>query len=397
MGILSDILNVSTLRKERDGLATRLKKLETDYSELTSNIAASIIIQNSDYAITFCSPFTEVLTGYSTAEIMSKGGAFLPTIVHHEDIERYNRALKVVALGEPFQARFRFLHKSGFAMWAEMRMVPITEQSNTEQLSTGPDAETGPNEKFGVLSIALDVTATVRYQQQIEERNRDLQDFSYMISHDLKSPIYTIKGMLNVIREDHIKELSQAGSATIDHIERAVLRLEDLVSAVIDYSRVSLAEVQQEQSELSVIFRDILHDYQTSIGERDAVLTVPSQNFLVNGERTRVYQIFSNLVGNALKYSRPDVRPQITISCLPINNGRDLQILVEDNGQGIPAAQLENIFRPFKRANTGKQEGAGIGLAIVQKLCSKLGGSIRVESEVGKGSRFLVVLRSAAN
>src|SRR5690606_24163215 len=125
-------------------------------------------------------------------EIYSSQSDFFISIAHEDDKQNIERALKVASCGEAFQYRFRYYHKTGILMWAETRTVPVLNNSGEVEAS---------------LSITLDVTGSVLYQKQVEEKNRDLLDFTYMISHDLKSPIYTVKGMHGVLCE----ELERAG------------------------------------------------------------------------------------------------------------------------------------------------------------------------------------------
>lgn len=374
---IRDIFRVKSLRQELELAQRELARLEGEYAQLTSNIAASIIIQDSDFSVKYCSPYTEVLTGYSLSEIFAKDKEFVNSILHPQDVERYRRALGVVEMGEPFHSRFRFLHKSGLEMWAELRMVPIDDL---------------PSEKLGILTIALDVTATVNYQQLIEEQNRDLYDYAYMVSHDLKAPIYTIKGMVNVIREDFPKPLAPELAENLSHIEKAAIRLESLVRAVIDYSSASSAELARGECDLLQVLRDVVSDYSATIKQQQAEITLPSGSVCISGDSTALYQIFSNLIGNALKYREPTQNPIIKISAEPSSDQQFIKVTVSDNGIGIPANQLENIFRPFKRA-TARYEGSGIGLAIVKKFCSRLGGSISVQSTAGIGTQFFVSLR----
>ena len=197
------------------------------YRLLTENLAAAVIIRNADGQIVYCSPFTEVLTGYSLHEIYHAHDDFFLTVVHDDDREKFQRALKVSACGEAFQFRFRLYHKTGIEMWAEMRTVPVLDQAGAVISS---------------LSIALDVTGAVRYQRQVEEKNRDLQDFTYMVTHDLKAPILTIKGMLGLITEDLKDAMTPELNEPLEHISKAARRLEALVASVLEYSKLSSAE-----------------------------------------------------------------------------------------------------------------------------------------------------------
>lgn len=350
------------------------------YKTLTDNLMASVVIRDSAGKIDYCSPFTEVLTGYPVSEIRSAAGDFFESVMHEEDREAYRRALGVASLGEPFQFRYRFYHRSGLELWAETRTMPIL----------GADGSVS-----STLSITLDVTAAVRHQRQLEERNRDLHDFSYMLSHDLKAPLFTVKGMTAILGENVGDSLNPETSDLLNHISGAVRRLEALVESVLEYSKISLHGTQSFPVELSPVVADVLQDLSARVNESRAAVHVDGDLPVIAGEPVRMYQVFSNLIGNALKYRSPDRTPEIRVSSAPAKARRYVTVTVADNGTGIPSGKLDEIFRPFHRAHGREIEGTGIGLASVKKLVEKSGGSIAVRSEEGVGSEFILTLRRA--
>lgn len=173
---------------------------ETRYKILTENVPAAVMLHQSDGMVLWGSPFTEVLTGFSLSEVLKNRESFLLGQVHEEDKRLVEKSLAIVKTGEPFQYRYRFYHKSGMTLWLETRTVPIYDSSLNDYIA---------------LSITLDVTSAVLNQLQIEERNRDLNEFTYMVSHDLKNPINTIKGMIGIL---------QAERTLVDEHLRAKLR-----------------------------------------------------------------------------------------------------------------------------------------------------------------------------
>lgn len=372
IGELTD--SVARLSEEREILNER-------YSTLTNNLAAAVVIRDMSNRIIYCSPYTEVLTGYSTKEIYAAENDFFQTIIHAGDKDNYERALKVSEFGEAFQFRYRILHKTGIEMWAESRTVPVLD-------------ETG--EVVASLSITLDVTGTVRYQRQVEERNRDLQDFTYMVSHDLKAPIFTIKGMVGIIDEDFKAGLNPELAEIFDHISRAAKRLEDLVAGVLTYSRVSFQENAVEKVALKDIFEDIRRDVARALTGAGGSLTVADDLPEIKSDRLKLYQIFTNLIGNSIKYRSPERPLAIRVDCERVDGGRTVKLSVADNGSGIPADKFEAVFRPFQRAHTGIIEGSGIGLATVKKLVERLGGEVSITESSPAGTTISVTLRGGA-
>lgn len=349
---------------------------------LSDNLIAAVMLQDASGKATYCSPYTEVLTGYSIQEITSGAGDFLETVMHAEDKEQYRRALKICRAGEAFQYRYRIFHRSGIEIWVETRTVPILDDKGSVS---------------SFLSITLDVTGMVRYQRQVEEKNRDLQDFAYMVSHDLKAPIFTIKGMLGIIRDDYSPILPAEGREVIEHIERAALRLEQLVTRVLEYSRLSSQDAKSEPVELARVLQEVRKDFAVQAQEAGATIEVSDDLPTVLGDQLQLYRVFANLVGNAIKYRSPDRIPVIHARSALSRDSRYACIQIIDNGQGIPEDKIESVFRPFHRLHGAAVEGTGLGLATVKKLVEKAGGTIELHSVVGQGSTFSVFLRKATH
>ena len=361
-----DLIQTSTLATER-------------YKLLTTNLAAAVIVRDHGGRILYCSPYTEILTGYPVSEMQEGESDFFESIVHDEDLSKYTRSLQVIKHGEPFQFRYRFWHKTGLLMWAESRTVPILDDDGSVISS---------------LSITLDVTGNVRYQRQVEEKNKELQDFTYMVSHDLKSPIFTLKGMLGILLEELGGPPKPELAEPLEHMQRALHRLEQLVTSVLEYSRASSFEPKHERVELSGLVREVLEDFKPQLSSCGGTVTVAEELPAVLGDNLKLVQIFSNLIGNAIKYRSPDRPLSISVSAKPSGDPRVVHIVVTDNGFGVPPDKLDLIFRPFQRLHGKEIEGSGIGLACVRKLIERLGGEIVCESDGSSGSAFILSLPS---
>jgi len=372
-------LSLDIFKKMFGDLSPEIQEIINNYKILTDNIAASIIIRNNDGKITYCSPFTEVLTGYSISEICNSQFDFFETIVHENDRDNYNRAKKISSVGEAFQFKYRIQHKSGIEMWVETRTVPIINTLG---------------EITSTLSTTLDVTGAVRYQKQVEEKNRDLQDFNYMVSHDLKAPIFTVKGMTGILKSDFKDKITEDMADIISHISSATDRLEQLVNSILQYARASLEELQLEEVNMFDVINDVLSDFSEQIKDSNCDIKIAQNLPVVLGSRIKMYQILSNLIGNTLKYRSSDRPLSLHIYKQETGNSRYSTIAFKDTASGIPKNKLDSVFRPFQRANTGKIEGAGIGLASVKKLVERLGGDISVESDPDSGSVFYLKLQN---
>ena len=370
--------------KEIESLVAQLRQSDTDhrtrYKILTENVAAAVMLHEADGTILWCSPFTEVLTGFPLSEIYRNKESFLRSNIQEEDREIFERSLKIVATGEPFQCRYRFYHKSGMALWLETRTVPILDNTSSEYVA---------------LSITIDVTAHVMNQLQVEERNKDLNEFTYMISHDLKAPILTISGMLGILEDEAVIKNEPHLSEPLAYIRKATKRLQDLVSGVLELARISASERSLEPVSLREVLSEVLDEHKLQIERTEASVTTVEELPVVLGNKTQLYQIFSNLLGNALKY-RKESRPLvISFDLDKASSRRKTSIIVRDNGRGISPEKIDTIFKPFNRAGEEAIEGTGVGLASVKKLVEKLGGTINVASDIESGTSFTIELRKA--
>jgi PAS domain S-box-containing protein len=342
-----------------------------------NNIAAGVLLYKEDGSIGFCSSYIGVLTGYTYEELESlKIYDLFDSIIIKEDKDRYHRAKNICNLGEDSLVRFRIKHKSGLILWLETRMVPVLNEKGTIT---------------SIMSISIDVTETFQYQKQIEDQNQDLNDFAYMISHDLKAPIFTIQGMTEALREDFGDAIGSEGLDLINYISNAAGRLTSLVASVLEYSALSNSDETTEEVSLLESIQQVLSDFSEHLKKHNGTINMPEALPGIKGEPVRIYQLFSNLIGNAIKYHSKD-RPLIISISGVVTTPNFISLSVEDNGIGIPAHKLEDIFRPYRRAHGGDIEGSGIGLACVKKIVDKIGGKIRVESELNKGSIFTLEL-----
>ena len=363
-------------------LEQKFNRLSEQYELVTNNIAAAVLIYGPSRELVYASPYTEVLTGYESSEVQQNHPAsddYFESLVVEKDLERYKRARRVCELGEDILVRYRIIHRSGLRLWLETRMVPVCNNNG---------------DVVSLLTVTIDVTDSLSYQEQIEEQNRDLSDFAYMVSHDLKAPIFTIKGMASAISEDYGSVLGKDGNELLGYIIDGTQRLEKLVASVIEYSSLSTKELNDADVSLEDSVTQATRDLAELIKQKNAKIEVQNPLPIVRGDPIRIYQLFSNLIGNALKYSSPLRNPEIQIYARQTSS-EFAAVEVRDNGLGIPADKLEEIFRPYRRAHSTEIEGSGIGLACVKKIAERLGGSVSATSIEGKGSTFTVTLPTA--
>lgn len=268
----------------------------------------------------------------------------------------------------------------------------------------GVDYITKPFQTEEVL-VRIDMQLRLRHlQQQLAEHNQQLQQlnqalmisnqeleqFAYAVSHDLQQPLQSITGFVSLIQMKYQKQLDAGVLEYIDRIFDAGKRMQRLIQDLLTYAQVGNMELDLTPIDLKLVLYQALANLEMLIAEQQAEITFGELPW-VQGNETQLVQLFQNLIGNALKFTRPDVLPQLQISATEQADSWLLE--VRDNGIGIPSESLKDIFQAFKRLKTDqKYVGTGIGLATCKKIVSTHGGKIFAESEVGQGTVFYFTL-----
>jgi signal transduction histidine kinase len=225
--------------------------------------------------------------------------------------------------------------------------------------------------------------------------NAELEAYSGSVSHDLKAPLRAMRAWTQIVLEECSgKVLDEEGQEKLRRVLEAGDRMDGLIGSLLTYAKISRADISIERLDLTSIVRDAVDPLKADVESRGAELRIVEPLGCVMGHRTSLVQAISNLLSNAIKFCRPETVPAVTIRT-ELRAGRR-RLRVEDNGIGIAPEHFERIFRPFERLHGQKEfAGHGMGLPIVQRAAERQGGSVGVESEPGKGSRFWIELPSA--
>lgn len=234
-----------------------------------------------------------------------------------------------------------------------------------------------------------------QYTVKLEQSNRELQDFAYVASHDLQEPLRKIQVFSGRVREENQERLDATSLDFLDRVVNAAQRMQRLIEALLEYSRISTKQQPFRPVDLGVVTREVAGDLETLVAETKGRIEVRSMP-VIEADPVQMRQVFQNLVANALKYHRPDVPPEVVVEgrC-PEGNLENAvcEITVSDNGIGFDEQYLDKIFTPFQRLHGKKQyQGTGIGLAIVRRIVERHGGEVTARSTPGVGSVFVVTL-----
>ncbi|WP_338868226.1 ATP-binding protein [Spirosoma sp. SC4-14] len=267
------------------------------------------------------------------------------------------------------------------------------------------------------ICVFRDISEQFRQQQTLQRMNNDLkqsnhslEQFAYVASHDLQEPLRKIKSFGDLLNERYAPQLDNAGQDIVQRMQSAADRMNELIKSLLSYARITtpkgLSEHQkQDLVTVEGLLNEIQNDLEIVIQERGAVIKTGLNLPAVPGDKTQLRQLFQNLLTNAMKFTRPNQRPEVSITGRLIRgievpdfpNLDPFQeyavIAVQDNGIGIAPEHFKTIFGLFTRLH-GRQQfaGSGIGLATCKRVAENHGGTITVESKLGYGTTFYVYL-----
>lgn len=223
--------------------------------------------------------------------------------------------------------------------------------------------------------------------KKLIEANKDLELFSYGLSHDLRAPIRGMEGYLRILKEDHSQELSEEGGNILNLASALTGKMNTLIDDILSYSGLSTREDLQTQIiPTRSILDDVLLLINAQVNYPKTRIQIDDNLPPIKGDKRMLFQLWLNIINNALKYSGKVAAPEVTIGTVQ-EKGKNV-FFVRDNGIGIEEEYLEKIFGTFTRVAGKDYKGSGIGLAIVKKIIEKHKGEIWVESAKGKGTTF---------
>jgi light-regulated signal transduction histidine kinase (bacteriophytochrome) len=242
-----------------------------------------------------------------------------------------------------------------------------------------------------------------RYTQDLERSNKELDDFAYIASHDLKEPLRGIHNHSRFLLEDNASKLDEDSVGRLNRLTYLSQRMEKLVNDLLYFSRLGRHELAIQPADLNAVVRDIETTLETFLEERHARILVPVKLPTITCDKTRVTEALRNLITNGVKYNEGEART-VEVGHLEAHSAsggarlRDV-FFVRDNGLGIAPEFHQEVFRIFKRLQAGKgnEEGTGVGLTFVKKIIERHGGTIWLESAPGNGTTFYFTLKEQSH
>lgn len=243
----------------------------------------------------------------------------------------------------------------------------------------------------GIIMLTTDITerkqteANMRKYAELEARNREMEQFAFVASHDMQEPLRVISGFASLLRKRYMGKLDEDADTYLEYIFQSSKRVSELIKGLLHYSRLGKAS-EAGTVDCNRVLKDVLDDLREGIKGKNARVMVKSLP-VIEGYRVELYALFQNLISNAIKFTRAGYQPQVDVSCEKQIN--TWLFKVSDNGIGIAPEDAEKVFLIFRRLNNREDyEGNGIGLANCKKIVELHGGKIWVEANTTGGSTF---------
>jgi len=377
-----------------------MRNSDLRFQAMVENSSDMITIRDHEGNLRFRSSSIKNILGYEPDEYVHRASYDL---IHADDLPAIREKSEALARGEidMFQVEYRCRHKNG--SWRVLEGIARRYTDETIDLR-------------GIIVNSRDITDRKTadrqlrgYTSKLEQSNRELQEFAYVASHDLQEPLRKVQAFGDRLEKKCAAELGDEGRDYVQRMRNAANRMQNLINDLLTFSRVATKTQPFQSVSLKKIAEEVVSDLEIRIEQTGGSVEIGELPVL-DADAVQMRQLFQNLIGNALKFHRPDVAPKVRIYAETIAangasfflNGEEIQLggqedfcrlVVEDNGIGFDEKYLDRIFTVFQRLHGRMEyEGSGIGLAVCRKIVERHGGQITAASRPNEGAKFFIDL-----
>lgn len=378
--IVSIRMNKSDINRKRLESNLRSSNQELMAFKKALDATAIVAITNNQGKITYVNDNFCTISGYTKNEVVNT--KFYPIYSDFYPKSFYNQMWHTISNGKVWIGEIKNQDKNNGYYWVHTSIIPFKDKKGeiTQYLTFMIDI-TSKKEAEELLSS--------QYVQKLEQKNRELEQFAYIASHDLQEPLRTVKSFINIINEESEAELSDNTITYFNYINQSINRMSEMVKGLLEYSRVNNRQ-EYEKVDTNTVVDEVVADLSSQIKTENAqVIYSGLPEILIY--RVSFRMLIQNLISNAIKFRKPDIAPVVQI--VAKKEDQFWKFCISDNGIGIDAKYQERIFVLFQRLhNRSTYEGTGIGLSLCQKIVHLHGGNIWVESDGQNGSKFFFTI-----
>ena len=364
---------ISTITDSRNKLAIINKELKK-LSLVASKTDNAVVITNENGVIEWVNEGFTRITGYQFYDAKDQSmPAFLSgPETDKENLEKVQNSMREFKFCDSELLRYK---KDGATVWLHASITPISDNEKNSRKFIFIMSDVNERKK---AEIQLN-----EYLSDLEKTNKELDKFAYIVSHDLKAPLRAIGNLTDWITQDSADNLTDESKENFQIIKGRVKRMEQLINAILEYSKVSKHKGTQELFS----FNEIIHNAVDLAGtDSNCKIEISGTMPEYYGDKVKYQQVFMNLISNGIKHNNKEQK-KIEICCR--EEGKFWEFMIKDNGPGIDKRFHEKVFVIFQTLKARDEfESTGIGLSIVKKIVEEAGGSIRIESTPGEGAAF---------
>jgi len=370
IGAIMEFSDITKLRILQEQLAD-----ERNFTNAILQVSGALIaVLDKDSNFVRFNKACEVLSGYTAEEVRGKSiyDLFIPDEEKMRVKKEGDKLLSHIPLVE---VECHWRTKTGEMRFIRWRVTLLKDESK---------------KMYYAIATGIDITDRKRLQEELSISNRDMESFSYSISHDLRGPLGVVKGIVEVLNEEYSEKLGREGLEYLNLINTSVDKMQQLISSLLNLSRVGSQALNLEDVNLSEMVRNYLAELEKREPDR-SVESIVEQNVHIQADSNLIRVAIENLLRNAWKFSSKRDLTRIEFGVKNLSGKKTYYI--KDNGAGFDMKVAKRIFEPFKRGHKDKDfSGSGIGLSIVSKAIKRHGGIIWAEGEEDKGATFYFTL-----
>jgi PAS domain S-box-containing protein len=374
--------------------AEQLLLLQTAVSRLNDVVMITEATPHGDAGLNmvFVNDAFERMTGYSKDEVLGKSPRILQGVqTQRAELDRIRAALEK---GEPVRAELINYNKAGSAYWVEFEIVPIADAQGIFTHFVAIERDITQRKQAEEQILQLNAQLEDRVQQrtaQLEAANRELEAFSYSVSHDLRSPLNTINGFCQMLLKTHSDHLDEKGQHYLNRIRAGAQQMGELIDGLLMLARLSRDPMRLQSVDLSAIAMRIEQELREREPEREVQVQV-QDGLRVRGDSVLLSLVLQNLLANAWKFSSKLADARIEIGSEIAADGQTVYF-VRDNGAGFDMTYADKLFGVFQRLHSPSEfAGTGVGLATVKRIVERHGGHVWAQSSLNEGATFYFTL-----
>lgn len=384
-GIIRDIT-------ERRQAERRLRQSEARLAGIIASAMDAVISIDVQQRIVLFNPAAEKMFGYNAGEVIGRPAEMLLPerfrIAHRGQVERYARIGVINKRMSSGRGWGRRSDGTEFPIEASISRLEVGEEIILTVILRDISARVRDEESIRDLTERLERRVAER-TEQLQRANRELEAFSYSVSHDLRAPLRAINGFATMLSDNERAMLSEQGRLLLDRVKDNAIRMSQLIDDLLRFSRISRSDLVLDAVDMQRLACQVAEELSEQYPGIELCIEAMPQ---IMGDRAMLRQMYVNLLGNACKFSAGKGKPRVEAG-LQGNDGGQRVFYVKDNGAGFDMTYSDKLFGVFQRLHSeAEYGGTGVGLAIVKRIVERHGGRIWAESAPGQGASFYFTL-----